>query len=176
MHNIDIHDIDEGDEFDIPDGFAEKILADEFEIDRLVDNSFDSENVDYNSSRDKYSSVMDKPSFDELKGESLKIATVDGDKYVENKYSDEIIELIFENEIVRVERIYSKGSHTKEGMWYNQKETESVKITNGEAIMTVGNKMLNLIGGDALIIPAHEKHRVDFTSPDCEWICAFFKI
>ncbi|MDJ0730698.1 MAG: cupin [Crocosphaera sp.] len=62
----------------------------------------------------------------------------------------EFFETIINNKNIKIERIISTGQTTPEGMWYDQEQDEWV----------------------ILLIKAHEKHRVIFTSSDpaCIWL------
>lgn len=172
------------DEFDIPDDDylyqnTENINVTNGAKRNDIDDEFDlSGNIEFTLSDEDLKMVSCRPSFEQLKQTNADAigARKTDENMIKGDMSDEKTEIIFENELVKVERIFSLGYHTNEGMWYDQNITECVKVTRGEAILTVGSKMLNLIAGDAVIIFAGEKHRVDFTTDDCEWLCTYFKI
>ena len=77
---------------------------------------------------------------------------------------------------VKIERIVSNGQTTPAGQWYDQDLDEWVVLIQGEAELGYesGDK-LRLIAGDHVLIPAHVRHRVVFTSeiPPCIWIAVF---
>lgn len=88
---------------------------------------------------------------------------------------EELLETVLENKNIRIERIISTGQ-TTEG-WYDQEEHEYVVLLAGNAqIEYEGGEKLDLAPGDTLLIPAHEKHRVSYTSeePACIWLCIFW--
>ena len=90
---------------------------------------------------------------------------------------DELIETIAQKGNVRVERIISRGHVTPENKWYDQDEDEFVLLLRGEArLLFENNEIVKLKAGDYLIIPAHKKHRVVFTSEniDAVWLTVFF--
>ena len=85
--------------------------------------------------------------------------------------ADESFETLVESGRVRIERIVSKGHRTPESNWYDQEQNEWVMILKGQAILAFeGEAPLRLKEGDFANIPAHTKHRVDWTAPDVETI------
>lgn len=90
--------------------------------------------------------------------------------------SDELIEILTDNKNIRIERIISAGHISPQGFWYDQDENEFVALLQGEAIITFEDGIIKLKAGDTLIIPAHKKHRVDYTTsePLCIWLCVFY--
>ncbi len=95
---------------------------------------------------------------------------------IPEKLSDELIEVLSENENIRIERIISKGHKSPRDHWYDQEKNEFVFLVSGEAILQFkeGGREVKMKAGDYLIIPAHEKHRVDKTSSDEDtvWLTA----
>ncbi|MCY4489383.1 MAG: cupin domain-containing protein [Deltaproteobacteria bacterium] len=80
---------------------------------------------------------------------------------------------------VKIERIVSHGQATPAGEWYDQDRDEWVVLIQGEAVLAyeAGDK-LRLNAGDHVLIPAHQRHRVEHTSrtPPCIWIAVFGKL
>lgn len=76
---------------------------------------------------------------------------------------------------IRIERILSSGQTSPEGFWYDQEENEWVTILEGEGEVAYpdGSKV-RLQKGDTLLLPAHQKHRVSYTSTPCLWLCVFY--
>ena len=72
----------------------------------------------------------------------------------------------------RIERIISKGHTTPEGTWYDQNTSEWVMVVHGSARLRfeVDDVVLSMQAGDWITIPAHVKHRVEWTDPDRETI------
>ena len=74
---------------------------------------------------------------------------------------------------VLIERIISKGQVTPAGQWYDQDLDEWVVLLQGSAEIDfeAGHK-IQLRAGDWLLIQAHQRHRVVFTSsePPCIWL------
>src|SRR5947207_1205986 len=68
---------------------------------------------------------------------------------------------------VRIERIVSLGQASPEGFWYDQEQHEWVVVLQGGArLQFQGGETIEMKPGDSLHIAAHEKHRVDWTTPD----------
>ena len=90
--------------------------------------------------------------------------------------AEELLETLVEHENVRIERIISTGQ-TTDG-WYDQEEHEYVVLLEGKAQIEYENgETVDLLPGDTLLIPAHDKHRVSYTStePACIWLCIFWR-
>ena len=89
---------------------------------------------------------------------------------------DEVFTELISSEGVRIERIVSSGQTTPTGEWYDQDRDEWVLLIQGEAVLEYENgEKIRINAGDNLLIPAHSRHRVDFTSekPPCIWIAVF---
>lgn len=91
----------------------------------------------------------------------------------------EFFENIFSKENLRIERIVSFGHNSPKGFWYDQDEWEWVVLLQGAAKLKFynGNKEVELKVGDAILIEPHEKHRVEWTTPESItiWLAVFFK-
>ena len=88
----------------------------------------------------------------------------------------EEITVVFDDEKVRVEKIKSFGIKSADGFWYDQDEREIAAVTKGRAVLEFENGgTIELKEGGFCLLEPHEKHRVAFTSTDCEWLCIFFK-
>jgi cupin 2 domain-containing protein len=87
--------------------------------------------------------------------------------------NQEILEILITEKAIRLERIISTGQITPIGQWYDQSDHEWVILLQGFAEISYedGSKV-SLKAGDYLLIPAHQKHRVEFTSnnPPCIWL------
>ena len=76
---------------------------------------------------------------------------------------------------LKLERILSFGAVTPDGEWYDQAWDEWVIVLLGEgALKLEDGTEITLLGGDYLLIPAHTRHRVTYTSPDCVWLALHF--
>lgn len=92
---------------------------------------------------------------------------------------DELIETLVQNEQVRLEKIVSTGHASPDGFWYDQEESEWVMVLKGAAGLQFEGEeqIVSLQPGDHLLIPAHRKHRVAWTSLDepTLWLALFFQ-
>ena len=86
---------------------------------------------------------------------------------------DEIINILKENENVRIERIISTGQVSD---WMIQENKEYVLLIQGIAIIEFNDKKVEMKAGDTLFIEKLERHRVSYTSenPCCIWFCVHF--
>jgi cupin 2 domain-containing protein len=89
---------------------------------------------------------------------------------IPDQLPEEFIECIFKRDNLQIERIISQGHVTPPGQWYDQDWDEWVLLLQGEAIVVYenGNQRFHLIAGDYLLIPAHTRHRVEWTPPDLQ--------
>lgn len=72
---------------------------------------------------------------------------------------------------VRVERIVSRGHTSPAAGWYDQEQSEWVMVIRGKGVIAFPDKPSVTLGeGDYVTIAAHERHRVEWTSPDEETI------
>ena len=91
---------------------------------------------------------------------------------------DELIDVIVGNQDVKIERIVSRGHTSPDDFWYDQDTCEFVFVVSGEALLQIEGKeqLVRMKAGDYRIIPAHERHRVEWTAPDEEtvWLSVHF--
>jgi len=86
---------------------------------------------------------------------------------------EEIFESLLPDRGILVERIISAGQSSPPGFWYDQDRDELVVLLQGEAELAwPDGRTQQLRSGDWLLIPAHERHRVERTSinPPCIWL------
>ena len=79
---------------------------------------------------------------------------------------------------VRIERILSQGQQTPTGEWFDQDEHEWVIVLKGEArLQFEDSEPLHLTPGAHVLIPAHQKHRVAWTSQKepTVWLAVFYR-
>ena len=69
---------------------------------------------------------------------------------------------------LKIERIVSTGQASPPNFWYDQPDGEWVLLIQGEAKLRLADEPAarHLKAGDFLDIPAHQKHRVDWTPAD----------
>jgi cupin 2 domain-containing protein len=79
--------------------------------------------------------------------------------------SEEVFEEIIHGEKFRLERIISSGQATPDGEWYDQEQHEWVVLLSGAAgLRFEGEEALRILSpGDFVNIPAHIRHRVEWT-------------
>ena len=67
---------------------------------------------------------------------------------------------------MRIERIVSQGHASPPGFWYDQDQHEWVIVLRGRARVRFEDGLLEMAAGDCINIPAHRKHRVEWTTPE----------
>ena len=85
----------------------------------------------------------------------------------------EKFEQIVSGNNIQIERIISTGQTTPLGQWYDQELDEWGILLQGESELSYADDTrIKLKAGDYLLIPAHTKHRVEYTSidPACIWL------
>ena len=91
--------------------------------------------------------------------------------------SEEEVDVLLRRPGVRVERIVSRGHASEPGFWYDQEEGEWVVLLAGRARLRFEGEPMGreLTAGDHLWIPAHRRHRVEWTAPDRDtiWLAIF---
>lgn len=90
---------------------------------------------------------------------------------------EELTTVLQEGNRVRIERIVSTGHRSPEGFWYDQPENEWVVVLVGAARLRFEDRVVEMKPGDAINIPAHQKHRVEWTSPNepTVWLAVFYR-
>ena len=93
----------------------------------------------------------------------------------------ELTEILLQAPGLRIERIVSRGQASPPGFWYDQVEHEWILLVQGAARLRIKNSQgeeqsSELLPGDFLHLPAHQLHRVDWTTPDEEtiWLAVFY--
>lgn len=80
---------------------------------------------------------------------------------------EELCQTLLENPNLRIERILSQGQHSPKNSWYDQEQAEWVMLLQGHARISFADaEPVELHPGDYLLLPAHYKHRVDWTDPN----------
>jgi cupin 2 domain-containing protein len=90
---------------------------------------------------------------------------------------DELFATLLDAAGIHVERIVSHGHTSPEDFWYDQSEREWVVVLKGAARLRFDDGVVELKAGDSVNIPAHKKHRVEWTTPDepTLWLAVFYK-
>jgi cupin 2 domain-containing protein len=91
---------------------------------------------------------------------------------------DELTEILVTRDALRIERIVSRGHSSPADFWYDQEENEWVLVLSGKARLRFAEagELIELGAGDFLTIPAHSRHRVEWTDPnqDTIWLAIFY--
>ena len=83
---------------------------------------------------------------------------------------------LFENGVVKVERIVSHSYQSPMDFWYDQSESEWVIVLRGAATLEFeGGHLVEMKEGDHFVIPSHVKHRVRRTSAQTVWLAVHVK-
>ena len=90
---------------------------------------------------------------------------------------EELFETLLTTSQVRIERIVSHGHASPPGFWYDQEEGEWILLLQGAARLTVDEQTIELRPGDCLNLPAHQRHRVEWTTPSepTIWLAVFYR-
>ena len=105
---------------------------------------------------------------------------------VSNIYSDipddlthEVFEEILRNGSLKLERIISKGHETSKDQWYDQDRDEWVILLKGSAGLVIEGEGETVVlkPGDYVHLPAHLKHRVEWTDTEEEtiWVAVYYQ-
>jgi cupin 2 domain-containing protein len=93
--------------------------------------------------------------------------------------ADEVFESIATGKHVRIERIVSLGHCSSPGSWLEQSESEWVAVLSGAARLEFEDdvKALEMQAGDHVLIDAHRRHRVAWTSGEVPtiWLAVHFE-
>ena len=87
---------------------------------------------------------------------------------IPERFPEELFECILKQDNIVIERIVSNGHISPVGQWYDQTRDEWVILLQGKATLLFekDNNLISLTPGDYLLIPAHTRHRVEWTQPD----------
>ena len=97
---------------------------------------------------------------------------------IPDHFREEILETLVDSGRVLIQRIISDSHKSPEGFWYDQPEGEFVLLLEGMAALRFeGEDELNVLKpGDWVDIPAHVRHRVEWTDPKQKtvWLAVFY--
>ncbi|MFZ2726462.1 MAG: cupin domain-containing protein [Methylococcaceae bacterium] len=81
--------------------------------------------------------------------------------------NEELFNTLWRKKGIHIERIVSQGQVTQNTHWYDQAWDEWLLLVQGSARLRyeLDNQSINLEEGDYLLIPAHTRHCVEWTSP-----------
>lgn len=93
---------------------------------------------------------------------------------------EEKVDVLYEKDGTRIERITSRHHTNPVDFWYDQDEDEWLVLLEGNATLRYDsaqageNEVLRpLKKGEPLLIPAHTRHQVAHTSSPAIWLCVF---
>ena len=83
------------------------------------------------------------------------------------KLPEELVETLLTAGKLRIERIVSQNHASPEGFWYDQPQHEWVLVLQGAARLRFegSSEPLEVNPGDYVHILAHQRHRVEWTTP-----------
>ncbi len=89
-----------------------------------------------------------------------------------DKTGAELFETLLLQDGIKIERIISHGHATPSGDWYDQCWHEWVLLVAGEALIRLEHELKprHLRTGQWLMLPAHCRHRVEWTLPEHDTI------
>ncbi len=88
-----------------------------------------------------------------------------------DNFPEELFQTLLVNKQVKIERIVSRGHATPANEWYDQDWDEWVLLIKGEAVLAFDDGVrLTMRCGDYVLLPAHRKHRVEWTVSDQDTI------
>ncbi|MEZ9130317.1 cupin domain-containing protein [Vibrio breoganii] len=97
---------------------------------------------------------------------------------IPNDLPNELFSDLLKSEHTRIERIISHGHTSPDTSWYDQEEHEWVTVLKGEGeIEFESGETIKLGVGEYLNIPAHQKHRVAWTTHEepTLWLAVFYR-
>jgi len=96
----------------------------------------------------------------------------------------ESFDTVLERPNLKIERIVSNGHCSAKDFWYEQEKDEWVLLLSGAAVLAFSSAQgdrnervsINLMPGEAVYIPAGQRHRVVCTDPDkpTVWLAIHF--
>lgn len=90
----------------------------------------------------------------------------------------EFVQKLLRTPQVWIERIVSQGHRSPDGFWYDQKENEFVVLISGAARLVFERpaEVMEMGPGSFVNIPAHRRHRVEWTDPEqvSIWLVVYY--
>ena len=99
-------------------------------------------------------------------------------RHITQASDTEIFETLLQTDVLKLERIVSTGQATPPGQWYDQDRDEWIALLSGSAgLLFDGERDIRVLQpGDYLLIPAHTRHRVEWTETGIEtvWLSLYY--
>lgn len=93
---------------------------------------------------------------------------------------DELMDALVCTSAVRIERIVSHGHSSPPGFWCDQAQAEWVVVLRGAARLRIEGRPdeIQLGPGDHLELLPHQRHRVEWTTPDepTVWLAVHYSV
>ena len=88
----------------------------------------------------------------------------------------ETVDELLKTGSLRIERIVSTGHASPPDFWYDQEQDEWVLVLKGAARLRYADddRTVDLMPGDFVNIPAHRKHRVEWTMDTTIWLAVHY--
>lgn len=79
---------------------------------------------------------------------------------------EELFTSLLKRDNVHIERIVSQGHSSPLDQWYDQAWDEWLMVLEGQAVLVYEQDLfrISMMAGDTVLIPAHTKHRVEWTA------------
>jgi cupin 2 domain-containing protein len=110
--------------------------------------------------------------------ETIKINSGNLFSNIPHHMGDEVFDTILAFDGCEIKRIISKGHQSPPDYWYDQERNEWVVVLKGAAALKFKNEdnVVEMMPGSYVHIPAHCKHRVEWTDPDVEtiWLAMYY--
>ncbi|HZZ26939.1 MAG TPA: phosphoribosylaminoimidazole carboxylase [Pirellulales bacterium] len=91
---------------------------------------------------------------------------------------EELVQTLLRAPAVQIVRVVSQGHASPDGFWYDQDENEFVVLISGAARLMFEDQAepLEMVAGSCVNIPAHRRHRIDWTDPaqPTVWLGVFY--
>jgi cupin 2 domain-containing protein len=86
--------------------------------------------------------------------------------------TDEQFTTLLQGGPFRLERIVSQGHASPPDFWYEQPQDEWILLLRGSAGLSFAGeeRLITLGAGDCLLIPAGQRHRVEWTEPQAHTV------
>jgi cupin 2 domain-containing protein len=113
-----------------------------------------------------------------LSANELRAMTIASNLFADfpSELPNEVFTTLLDAAKVRIERIVSHGHASPDGGWFDQDQAEWVVLLKGAARLQFEDRVVEMKPGDFVNIPAHQRHRVEWTTPDepTVWLAVFY--
>lgn len=114
----------------------------------------------------------------EIASATMRVMTLPANLFADlpGRLPEELFTTLLASDSLRIERIVSFGHASPEGFWFDQQQHEWVVLLQGAARLRLEDGEVELAPGSFLNIPAHRRHRVEWTTPDepTVWLAIYY--